>query len=251
LSIPVSRLKHFFLGGWNVARPSTKAQAKSRAGSAPQGARSLAEAAYETIEEMIVTCALKPGAMISESHLCGELAMGRTPIREALARLRQIGFVEVHHRRGVLVSRVDVIRHLELLEVRRPLEEAVVRRAVVRAKQNDLDELRDIARDLEAAAKRGDRGGYFRLKRRIHEIEVRAAHNPVLSETMQALHAQSRRFWYTYEPTESFTHGARLHAAIARHVYRRDAKGAAKAVAALFEFLERLTRAALERRPLV
>jgi DNA-binding GntR family transcriptional regulator len=211
----------------------------------------MAESAYETIEEMIVTCALKPGGMISESHLCHRLAIGRTPIREALARLRQIGFVEVHHRRGILVSRVDVIRHLELLEVRRPLEEAVVRRAAERAKENDLTALRDTARDLEVAAKRGDRVGYFRLKRRIHEIEVRSAYNPVLTDTMTPLHAQSRRFWYTYEPTESFTHGARLHGAIARYVCKRDAADAAKAVGALFEFLERLTRAALERRPLV
>jgi hypothetical protein len=30
---------------------------------------------------------------------------------------------------------------------------------------------------------------------------------------MQALHAQSRRFWYTYEPTESFAQGAKLHGA--------------------------------------
>lgn len=211
----------------------------------------MAESAYETIEEMIVTCALKPGAMISESHLCRELDMGRTPIREALARLRQIGFVEVHHRRGVLVSRVDVIRHLELLEVRRPLEESVVRLGAVRGKEEDLRELRDTARDLEGAAKRGDRVGYFRLKRRIHEIEVRAACNPVLTETMTPLHAQSRRFWYTYEPTESFAHGARLHGAIARNICNRDADSAAIAVADLFEFLERLTRAALERRPLV
>jgi DNA-binding GntR family transcriptional regulator len=234
-----------------VAKRGTKTQAKGRSESAPQRARSLAESAYETIEEMIVTCALKPGGMISESHLCGELTMGRTPIREALARLRQIGFVEVHHRRGILVSRVDVIRHLELLEVRRPLEEAVVRRAAERAKENDLSELRHAARDLETAAKRGDRVGYFRLKRRIHEIEVRAAYNPVLTETMTPLHAQSRRFWYTYEPTESFTHGARLHGAIARAIVKRDAAAAAKAVADLFEFLDRLTRAALERRPLV
>jgi DNA-binding GntR family transcriptional regulator len=211
----------------------------------------MAESAYKTIEEMIVTCTLKPGGMISESQLCHRLAIGRTPIREALARLRQIGFVEVHHRRGILVSRVDVIHHLELLEVRRPLEESVVRLGAVRAKEEDLRELRDTARDLEAAAKRGDRVGYFRLKRRIHEIEVRAAYNPVLTQTMAPLHAQSRRFWYTYEPTESFTHGARLHGAIARAIVKRDADGAAKAVDALFAFLEGLTRHALERRPLL
>jgi DNA-binding GntR family transcriptional regulator len=211
----------------------------------------MAEAAYESIEEMIVTCALKPGSMISESQLCDQLGLGRTPIREALARLKHIGFVEVHHRRGVLVSRVDVIRHLELLEVRRPLEECVARHAVERAKDDDLRELRDTVRELEAAAKRGDRVGYFRLKRRMHEIEVRAAHNPVLTETMQGLHAQSRRFWYTYEPTDSFPQGAKLHAAIAQGVARREADLAVKAVGALFEFLERLTRNALGRRPLM
>jgi DNA-binding GntR family transcriptional regulator len=221
------------------------ARGRSRAGG------SLTERAYRALEEQIVTLKIPPGTVVSEALLGQRLGIGRTPIREALARLRQIGFVEVHHRRGVLVARVDVIRHLELLEVRRPLEEAVVRRAAERAKDDDRTELRDTARDLEAAAKRGDRVGYFRLKRRIHEIEVRAAYNPVLTETMQALHAQSRRFWYTYEPTESFTHGARLHGAIARDVCKRDGDAAAKAVADLFEFLERLTRAALERRPLV
>jgi DNA-binding GntR family transcriptional regulator len=234
-----------------VARARTKTQGKDRQDSAPQRARSMAEAAYEAIEELIVTCALKPGGMISESQLCRELDMGRTPIREALARLRQIGFVEVHHRRGILVSRVDVIRHLELLEVRRPLEECVVRRAAACAKDDDLRELRETARNLEAAAKRGDRVGYFRLKRRIHEVEVRAAYNPVLTETMRALHAQSRRFWYTYEPTESFTQGAKLHGTIAQHVVRREQESAVKAVGALFEFLLRLTRNALERRPLM
>ena len=66
---------------------------------------------------MIVARGLSPGAMISEA-----LKMGRTPIREVIARLKHIGFVEVHPRRGVLVSSVDVIRHLKLLEVRRPLE---------------------------------------------------------------------------------------------------------------------------------
>jgi DNA-binding GntR family transcriptional regulator len=211
----------------------------------------MAEAAYESIEEMIVTCALKPGSMVSESQLCDQLGLGRTPIREALARLKHIGFVEVHHRRGVLVSRVDVIRHLELLEVRRPLEECVARHAVERAKDEDLRELRDTVRELEAAAKRGDCVGYFRLKRRMHEIEVRAAYNPVLTETMQGLHAQSRRFWYTYEPTDSFPHGAKLHAAIAQGMVKREADLAVQAVGALFEFLERLTRHALGRRPLM
>ena len=211
---------------------------------------SLADAAYQAIEEMIVSRRLMPGAMISESRLAEELGIGRTPIREAIARLRHIDFVEVHPRRGVLVSGVDVIRHLELLEVRRPLEECVVRCAAERATSRDLDELGALAGELADAARGRDRVRYFRAKRSIHETEVRAAYNPVLTRTMYALHAQSRRFWYSYEPTDSFPEGARLHGAIAHHVVNRDAESAVRAVAALFEFLEHLTRRALDRRPL-
>jgi len=71
----------------------------------------------------------------------------------------------------------------------------------------------------------------------------------VLTRTMKALHAQSRRFWYTYEPTDSFPAGARLHGAIAHQVGKRGVEAAVAAVAKLFEYLERLTRAALDRRP--
>jgi DNA-binding GntR family transcriptional regulator len=212
-------------------------------------AQSLADLAYAAVEEMIVSRRLAPGAMISEGQIGKELKMGRTPIREAIARLRHIGFVEVHPRRGVLVSGVDVIKHLELLEVRRPLEECVVRHAVERATPDELKELQTIARDLAEAAKAGDRIGYFRTKRRLHEVEVNAANNEVLTRTMKALHAQSRRFWYTYEPTDSFLNGAKLHGAIANQVAKRDAVAAMAAVTDLFEFLERLTRSALDRRP--
>src|SRR3984957_20984821 len=130
-----------------------------------QQAQSLADIAYETIEEMIVSRRLIPGEMISEGQIGKALKMGRTPIREAIARLKHIGFVEVHSRRGILVSGVDVIRHLELLEVRRPLEECVVRYGVERATPDERKILKAIARDLLDAAKAGDRIRYFRIKR--------------------------------------------------------------------------------------
>src|SRR5215218_5625332 len=117
-----------------------------------QQSHSLADAAFETIEEMIVTRRLAPGAMVSESELAAELSMGRTPVREALARLERIGFVEVHPRRGVQVSNVDVIRHLVLLEVRRPLEASMVRHVVDRATPKDLEDIQRWRRALSEAA---------------------------------------------------------------------------------------------------
>ena len=213
--------------------------------------RSLADVAFDAIEEMIITRRLAPGAMVSENELAAELSMGRTPVREALARLEWIGFVEVHPRRGVLVSSVDVIRHLELLEVRLPLETSIVRHAVERATPADSEELQALARELAEAAADRNRDRYFRVKRTLHETEVRAAYNHVLTQTMRNLHAQSRRFWFTYEPTESFSEASERHRAIVDHIVGRDAEAAVAAVESLFDFLERLTKRALDRRPIL
>ncbi len=213
--------------------------------------RSLAETAYDAIEQMIISRRLAPGAMVSEGELGAELGLGRTPVREALARLKTIGFVEVHPRRGVLVTQVDIIKHLELLEVRRPLDETVARCAIARATEADVARLLDCVGGLRSTAEARDREAYFRHKRALHEGLVGAAHNPTLTGTMAALHAQSRRFWYTYEPTASFLDCAAIHAAIVSGIAARDAGTALAGIGTLFDFLDQMTRRALDRRPLV
>ncbi|MDP4022551.1 GntR family transcriptional regulator [Methylobacterium sp. NEAU 140] len=212
---------------------------------------SLAETAYDAIEAMIVSRRLAPGAMVSESDLVAELALGRTPIREALARLKAIGFVEVHPRRGVLVTNVDVIRHLELLEVRRPLDETVTRCAIRRGGEADIARLRICSAALSEVAEGRDREVYFRAKRDLHEAANRAAHNGTLAATMAALHAQSRRFWYSYEPTDRFAESARCHAEVIEGIATRDEARAVAGIERLFVFLDALTRQALDRRPLI
>lgn len=213
--------------------------------------RSLAETAYDAIEQMIISRRLAPGAMVSEGELGAELGLGRTPVREALARLKAIGFVEVHPRRGVLVTQVDVIKHLELLEVRRPLDETVARCVIARGTAEDMAHLLDRAAGLRSAAEARDREAYFRTKRGLHEALVGAAYNATLTGTMAALHAQSRRFWYTYEPTASFLDCAKIHGAILSGIAARDEAAALAGIGTLFDFLDRMTRRALDRRPLV
>ena len=56
--------------------------------------QSLTDRAYAEIEELIVTLQLAPGAPVSEAELCARLAIGRTPVREALQRLARENLVE-------------------------------------------------------------------------------------------------------------------------------------------------------------
>src|SRR5690242_20671608 len=127
-----------------------------------QTAESLSEAAYRMIEELIVTQRLRPGSMLSENGLREQLGCGRTPVREALQRLRFEGYVEIHPRRGVLVAPIDVLKQLELLEVRRPLERLVVRLAAERALPIEREEMRTLAAEIVAAAAAGDADRYLK-----------------------------------------------------------------------------------------
>lgn len=210
------------------------------------GGDTLSDHAYRQIEAMIVTRVLPPGAMISENRLSEEIGCGRTPIREALLRLKLEGFVEIHPRRGALVTPVDVMKQLELLEVRRPLEDLVARLAAERANAGERAEMRAMADEIEAAARASDRARYLKANRAIHEIRTRAARNGMLARTMAGVLGLSRRFWYAYiEDTDSFSEAAALHASILRTIADGLPEEAAGHSEKLLNFLDGLTRRAL------
>ena len=213
---------------------------------APPG--SLAEGAYRALEEMIVTRQLRPGSMLSENQLSEQLGCGRTPIREALQRLKFEGYVEIHPRRGVLVAPIDVLKQLELLEVRRPLENLVVRLAAARASELERAEMRGLAKEIRAAAAAAHAVRYLQATRTIHEVEARAAHNAALAATIGVIHGQSRRFWYAQiEASGAFPEGSQIHAATLAAIVKGDADAAAASADRLLDHLERLTRGALDR----
>ncbi len=208
----------------------------------------LAEKAYAVLEDWIVNRQIPPGSMISENRLSEQLGMGRTPIREALQRLQHIGFVEVHPRRGAVVAGVDVVRQLELIEVRRPLEELMVRCAAQRAAPEERRTLKALARDIAEAAQGGDAARWFRADRLIAETEARAAHNEVLLGTVQAIQAQSRRCWYgAIRQSNGFGEGAKRHDSVIAALVEGDADLAASSARKLVNFLERMTKGAVER----
>ena len=207
----------------------------------------LTDIAFSRIEEMIVTRHLPPGHMVSEAQLAVDLNMGRTPIREALQRLRQLGFVEMRPRRGTSICTIDVRQQLELLEVRRPLEELIIRCAAVRATAPERAELRTLARQILDAARHKNVEAYFLANRAIHETEVRVAHNAMLSHTMEAIHAQSRRFWYQMvQQADAFADAAKYHAAVLENIADGNVDLGLAANADLIALLDRLTRSALD-----
>ena len=66
--------------------------------------RLLSEVAYEKIKEAIIVNELAPGQEVSESQLAERFAMGKAPLRRALASLTQEGLVQPQNRRGYIIA---------------------------------------------------------------------------------------------------------------------------------------------------
>jgi DNA-binding GntR family transcriptional regulator len=151
---------------------------------------SLADQAYHAIRGLIVSLELAPGAVIDERQLVERLAIGRTPVREALRRLAQERLVEVYPRRGMFVTGVDVRELARLSEVREVLEPEAARLAAERATDADRRELGALLVELDTAG-----GELMALDERIHRAVYRAAHNDLLEATLEQYYVLALRIW--------------------------------------------------------
>lgn len=208
----------------------------------------ISDTAYTAIQHLIVTGKLRGGSMISENDLREQLNCGRTPIREALQRLQLEGFVDIHPRRGALVTTFDIHKQLELLELRRPLEDLMVRLAAMRADHDERDEMIVLANNLQTAVRSGDRDRYFDINKQTHEIEARAAKNSMLQKSIGQVHLLSRRFWYSFiTGNETFSIAAEHHCAVLRAIAAGQPDIAAAHAIDLLDHLEKVTRETIDR----
>lgn len=106
---------------------------------------SLADKAYAAIKKDIITCVLDPGSQIAQSQLVQHYDFGVTPIREALKRLEQDGFVQAVPRFGYLVTPINIKDIEDIYDLRLILEKSSVRLAAQRASDDQLSQLSERA----------------------------------------------------------------------------------------------------------
>lgn len=224
-------------------RPGGRQPPPERTRLLPATAATLTEQAYRLIEEQIVTLQLKPGDVLSEQILSATVGIGRTPIREALQRLAHEGLVIILPRKGILVSDLNPRHQLLVLEVRRELERLISRAGAERATKEQREQLHDLARGMERAAKSNDDIAFMRLDRELNRLVVEAAHNAYAARSMKLLQGLSRRFWYMhYRQAADLPLCARLHADQARAIAQGDGGAAARASDKLIDYVQTFTR---------
>ncbi len=148
-------------------------------------ASSQSAAAYAELRRRIVVGELPAGTLVTEWGLVEATGFGKTPVREALARLVMDRLVTSVPRRGYVVTQLTLADVDELIELWRAIGPATVRLACERDPQEVIrtlkDEIRYVRIDIEAG-------------RRIFERFADASGNSRLAEANRRLFQDLYRY---------------------------------------------------------
>ena len=168
------------------------------------GLNSLHNEVAAQLRERIFAGSLAPGSFVDELALCNELAISRTPLREALKVLTAEGLLTHQPRRGCFVSEITERDLDQIFPVIALLEGRCAYEAANNATDADLDALQQLHERLSRHAQARRINDYYDVNFAIHEAIITLANNRWLGQVigdlrklvklarLQQLHAPGR-----------------------------------------------------------
>ena len=144
--------------------------------------RSMASAAQEEIEKLILSGELAAGAKIGEAEMALRLGISRGPIREAFRGLEEVGLVRFEKNRGVFVREIDLAQADQNYVVRGALEALAARILAEKISDDEVRELRAVIKRMEKAVARDAAAEYAALNLGLHRSIFEMAGNTKLME---------------------------------------------------------------------
>jgi DNA-binding GntR family transcriptional regulator len=123
---------------------------------------------YALLREAIVSVELEPGQQLSENDLALQIGVSRTPIREALVRLRDDRLVEIVPQLGTFVTRISPRAVADAQFVRESLECAAVKLAARCPDPERIEELDAVLRRQAETNANGDLDRFYVLDDEYH-----------------------------------------------------------------------------------
>lgn len=185
---------------------------------------------YGFLRREVLEGRLAPGEAISEASVAARLGVSRTPVRQALARLRVEGLVEAGGRSlRVIQPRWEDFQNY--LECRAALEHVVARSAALHAREADIEVMRGALVSAERCSREGDVVGLIRANTTFHETMVLSTGNRPLGHLLDSIRGpilvfRSAVLHYGAETDEII----REHRLILERIAERDAEGAVAAM---------------------
>lgn len=132
--------------------------------------KSLRELALEHLRESIVDGSLKMGEVLSERRISEELGVSKSPVREALAQLRDEGLVSIEPQKGARVFSLSEPEVSQICDFRQAIESAAFELALARDRAGLASEMRRVVSEMEQEREKGNEKSYLALDTSFHHL---------------------------------------------------------------------------------
>jgi DNA-binding GntR family transcriptional regulator len=152
---------------------------------------SAGEHAYRQLRSALLAGVYAPRQRLIEADIVADLGINRLGIREALARLEHDGLVERRANRGATVKVLTLAEALEVLQARGALEGLAARHAAANATADDVESLRALLAELDAAFELTDIPAFSAAQARLHHQLLATSRLDTVGRLIETLSAQS------------------------------------------------------------
>jgi DNA-binding GntR family transcriptional regulator len=192
--------------------------------SAHKMARTLARnEVYDRVRGWIIDGTLQPCEVLRDQDIAATLGVSRTPVREALRRLEDEGFIETALNRWTRVAPIDVAKTAEIYAVIEALEVLALESAFPRLTRADVEGLTEANRAMQKAAEQQDPATALQCDDRFHDAWIDKADNGELRALLGQLKGKLRRAELVYfDAASRVRQSFREHAAIIKALEKRS-----------------------------
>jgi DNA-binding GntR family transcriptional regulator len=153
----------------------------------------LSENAYDILKEAIISLKFAPGERLNLARITGELGISTTPVREAMNRLVQEGFVVNIPFKGPSVTAVDEKMVEELAELRELLEVAAIRKTAAHITPGDVKAGEELLEKLEEAFRKNDVRSYVDYSMQFHNMFLERCGNDMMAGVIRGFNDHVKR----------------------------------------------------------
>jgi DNA-binding GntR family transcriptional regulator len=149
---------------------------------------------YKILKAQILEGNLEPGSKLVGEKLAEQMGVSRTPIREAIKWLAVEGFVNTIPGHGTFVNSVSIKDLKEVLQVRGVLEGLAAKLAIEVIKDEQIEELERIIKEMEYYAKEKNLPAFSDCSQRLQELIIDISGNTQLKKIRKIINDQTHRY---------------------------------------------------------
>ena len=145
------------------------------------------ETLFDTLMVGIITGKFKAGQRLIERDLVAEFGLSRTPVREAIRKLENLGLVQCFRNKGAVVADFTPRDIEDLYLLRINLERLAGRFSFSNLGKNEIGRLKEINRQLQLCLKGSNLLQLIEKDKQFHHVIYEASGNRFLVEVLEQL----------------------------------------------------------------